>query len=179
MSTSRMGTSRAEDNLVLLLQGAGLPAPRREHRWHPTRKWRFDLAWPELMLAIEVEGGTFQRTVNRKGEIVLGSGHAGQHFIDDCEKYNSALVAGWHVVRIPSQWCFLDKEGLKGLRFVEEAYKARAAAQLCPHCKKPVAATSPATAELPSTDCSESRQEQGSSPHPSRREKQGSHDRPL
>lgn len=30
----------------------------REHRFHPTRRWRFDFAWPDEKVALEVEGGT-------------------------------------------------------------------------------------------------------------------------
>ena len=29
-----------------------------EYRFHPTRKWRFDYAWPENKIALEVEGGS-------------------------------------------------------------------------------------------------------------------------
>ncbi|HAT10302.1 MAG TPA: hypothetical protein DCS97_06855, partial [Planctomycetes bacterium] len=28
-----------------------------EHRFHPTRKWRFDFARPDIHLAIEIDGG--------------------------------------------------------------------------------------------------------------------------
>jgi len=34
----------------------GLPAPVFEYRFHPSRKWRFDIAWPERRVAVEVEG---------------------------------------------------------------------------------------------------------------------------
>lgn len=67
----------------------GLPEPVQELRFHPVRKWRFDFAWPDRMLAVEIEGGT--RT---KGRHTQGSG-----FEKDCEKYNAALLAGWHILR--------------------------------------------------------------------------------
>src|SRR5574343_1379917 len=38
-----------------------LPSPVREHRFHATRAWRFDLAWPEHRLAVEYDGGTYSR----------------------------------------------------------------------------------------------------------------------
>ena len=30
-----------------------IPAPVFEHRFHPTRKWRFDLSWPDHKLALD------------------------------------------------------------------------------------------------------------------------------
>jgi very-short-patch-repair endonuclease len=59
-------------------------APEREWRFHPTRKWRFDFAFPGEKLAIEVEG---RRHLTYAG------------FIEDCDKYNTALKLGWRVLR--------------------------------------------------------------------------------
>lgn len=53
------------------------------------RDWRFDFAWPDAMVAVEVEGGTWTR-----GRHVRGGGFRG-----DCEKYNAACVLGWRVLR--------------------------------------------------------------------------------
>jgi len=60
-----------------------------EHKFHEARRWRFDFAWPSLMLAVEVEGGTWV-----KGRHTRGSGYAG-----DAEKYNEAALRGWMVLR--------------------------------------------------------------------------------
>jgi hypothetical protein len=49
--------SGAERLLPLCLRAAGLPEPIREYRFAPSRRWRFDFAWPAAMLAVEVEGG--------------------------------------------------------------------------------------------------------------------------
>ena len=67
-----------------------LPNPMAEYRFHSTRKWRFDYAWPEVMLAVEVEGGTF----------VQGRHNRGASFEADCEKYAEAICAGWRVLRV-------------------------------------------------------------------------------
>ena len=77
---------------VLLLQHiyyAGLPEPVRQHRFHETRKWLFDLAWPAIFLAVEVEGGAFSG-----GRHVRGKG-----FEEDCLKYNEAVLLGWRLLR--------------------------------------------------------------------------------
>ena len=58
------------------------------------RMWRFDFAWPEIMLAVEVEGGTWG---DAKSRHTTGSG-----FAKDCEKYNQAAMLGWKVLRFPS-----------------------------------------------------------------------------
>lgn len=75
--------------LLFQLQLAGLPDPQREFLFHKKRKWRFDLAWPDLLIAVEVEGG-----------IWIGGRHVrGEGYEADCEKYNEAQLAGWMVLR--------------------------------------------------------------------------------
>lgn len=74
-------------------QALGLPPASRELTFHPTRKWRFDLAWPTRRLAVEVEGGTWSG-----GRHVRGKGYEG-----DIEKYNAAQALGWLVLRVTPQ----------------------------------------------------------------------------
>lgn len=63
----------------------------REHRFHDTRRWRFDFAFPEARVAVEIEGRGRHQTF------------AG--FRADTEKYNTALLLGWRVLRFPaSDW---------------------------------------------------------------------------
>ena len=66
-----------------------VPQPIREYRFDPIRRWRFDFAWPEQLIAIEVEGGTWRR----------GRHNRPVGFEKDCEKYNAAARAGWCVLR--------------------------------------------------------------------------------
>lgn len=61
----------------------------KEHRFHPNRKWRFDYAIPERMIALEVEGG-----VHTAGRHIRPIG-----FLNDMEKYNAAGMMGWRVLR--------------------------------------------------------------------------------
>lgn len=75
--------------LLFELQMAGFPAPEKEYLFHRKRKWRFDLAWPQLLIAIEIEGGVW----------VAGRHVRGQGYEADCEKYNEAQMAGWMVLR--------------------------------------------------------------------------------
>lgn len=67
-----------------------LPGAEREHRFHATRMWRFDIGWPALRLAVEIEGGAWG-----------GGAHTrGAHFRSDCEKYAEAACLGWRVLRV-------------------------------------------------------------------------------
>lgn len=72
-----------------MVSGDVWPNPRREFRFHPTRKWRFDFAWERERVAVEMEGGVF-----------VGGGHnQGRRYTMDCQKYNMATVMGWRVLR--------------------------------------------------------------------------------
>ena len=68
---------------------AGLPASEREYTFAPPRRWRFDFAWPQHKLAVEIEGGSW----------TLGRHTRGEGFRNDCEKYNEAVLLGWSVLR--------------------------------------------------------------------------------
>lgn len=71
----------------------GLPTPQPEHRFHESRRWRFDYAWPEHRVALEVEGGVWTRGRHTRP---LG-------FLNDCQKYNNAAALGWIVLRVTPQ----------------------------------------------------------------------------
>jgi len=60
--------------------------PVREYRFHPDRRWRFDFAWPDSLIAVEVDGNAWH---TRGG---------GRHGTDkDREKINAAAALGWRV----------------------------------------------------------------------------------
>lgn len=61
----------------------------KEFKFHPVRKWRFDYAFPEHKIALEVEGGVW-----------TGGRHTSSvGFLNDMEKYNTATLMGWRVFR--------------------------------------------------------------------------------
>lgn len=80
--------SKIEETFALHCKASGL-APVREHKFHPTRRWRFDFAFPERRVAVECEGGVWSG-----GRHTRGSGAVG-----DMEKYNAAAALGWFVFR--------------------------------------------------------------------------------
>jgi very-short-patch-repair endonuclease len=81
--------SKIEERFALHLRAAQVFQPVREYAFSPTRAWRLDFAWPELKIAVEVEGGiwTGGRHTNASG------------FIKDLEKYNALALAGWRLFR--------------------------------------------------------------------------------
>ena len=78
--------SKGEEAFALHCRVEGLK-PIREHVFHPRRKWRFDFAFPDKMVAIEIEGGVGGRHQRIGG------------FVGDCYKYNAAAGLGWRVFR--------------------------------------------------------------------------------
>jgi hypothetical protein len=83
-----------EDRALALLRVAVPEAvienfrPAREFRFSPPRLWRFDMAWPDERVALEVDGGQY----------VFGGG---RHNSDaDRDKMNSAAALGWRVLRV-------------------------------------------------------------------------------
>ena len=71
------------------------PGCKPEYSFHPTRKWMFDYAWPELKIALEIEGGIW-----KGGRHVRGKGYE-----NDCEKYSEAAVLGWRIIRCTPAQC--------------------------------------------------------------------------
>lgn len=80
-----MNTSQLEFLLASQIMALELPVPETEFRAVPTRKFRWDFAWPEHKLLVEVNGGTWG-----KGGHSTGTGIA-----RDYEKNNLANLAGY------------------------------------------------------------------------------------
>lgn len=107
--------SRWEAMLAMHIRAHRLPPPEREYRFHATRKWRFDFAWPDYFVAVEVEGGVFAR---KKG-VAGGRHNHGGGYVKDLEKYNTAVAMGWTLLR------FTDKAIRRGeaVRTIQEALR--------------------------------------------------------
>ena len=90
-----------------------LPDPVREYRFDEKRKWRLDLAFPDVLVAVELHGATYAR-----GRHTRGGG-----FAKDREKMNAAQVAGWIVLEFPSEVLKADPE--RCVRQVADAIIAR------------------------------------------------------
>ena len=98
--------SELEEQLSLLINEAGLPAPERNVRkdFIPGRQleadflWRFPPGGTFRGLAVEVQGGVWFRKETSAG---FKKGHAHPKSIErDCEKVCLAQLAGWIVLPV-------------------------------------------------------------------------------
>lgn len=82
--------------LLALVKRAKLPRPVPEYRFHDTRKFRLDFAWPEQRVGLEVDGGVW-----------VGGAHGrGTGIVRDQEKTNLAAGLGWRILRVtPAKLC--------------------------------------------------------------------------
>lgn len=111
--TGRRAAHRAdyENELAQQVQFTGLPAPILQHQFHPVRRWRFDLAWPDYKLACEIDGGIWTR-----GRHVRGAGYR-----RDCIKLNEAVILGWRVLRVTPD---MVTDG-SAIQYIEYAMRGR------------------------------------------------------
>lgn len=106
--------SQAERNFELAWKMSRRPGGEdlaREYVFHPTRKWRFDFAFPSAKLAVEIDGRA-RGNPNTPGRHQTVDGVR-----KDCEKNNEAVRLGWRVLRFPAtdrelalDWVLLVKE---------------------------------------------------------------------
>lgn len=75
----------------------GWGTPEREYRFHEPgvvfekkRQWRFDFAWPDLKLAIEIDGGVFRPMSGHRSPLGITT---------DRTKDSVAQLQGWQVHR--------------------------------------------------------------------------------
>jgi very-short-patch-repair endonuclease len=89
--------SQLELRLLVLIRASGFEEPVTEYPFakHLGRRWRFDFAWPDRWLAVEVDGGAW---VPGGGRHTRGAGFAADH-----DKFNRAALLGWRVLRFTSR----------------------------------------------------------------------------
>lgn len=82
--------SELELILANRLERAGLPMGVAQHRFVPGRQYRFDRAWPEQMVAVEVQGGIWS-----------DDGHGRKSMAArDAIKLSIAAALGWRVLPV-------------------------------------------------------------------------------
>lgn len=118
-----MAASALEAELALQLRALRVPEPITEYRFAAhhvggpgkglrdrlqaakLQDWRFDLAWPQMMFAVEIEGGAWTG-----GRHTRGAG-----FEADLVKYGAAQLLGWTIYRCGSS---LVKSGQAALTII-------------------------------------------------------------
>ena len=86
-------TSTLEELFAFQATAAGLPAFEREVCVIPGRKFRFDFAFIEQKLLVEIQGGTYNGGAHGRG---VGINR-------DYEKGNLAVMHGWRVLQFDTK----------------------------------------------------------------------------
>lgn len=111
LEAQEVSQSPAVDRLAWQLEQVLHVPVAREYRFHPTRKWRLDLALVAEKIGVEVDGGGFVHGGHNRG-----AGRRG-----DLEKDGEALKLGWLTVR-----CMPEHVNTgQALSWVEAAVKQR------------------------------------------------------
>lgn len=82
--------SELEMALLTRLERHGLSLGVGQYRFVPGRLYRFDRAWPEQFVAVEIQGGLW----------VNGAHSRGSGVERDCVKFSIAAALGWRVLPI-------------------------------------------------------------------------------
>ena len=109
--TYRTKTDKAEVfSLYWNLLAENYMQPENEYNFDKAlgRKHRFDFAWPESKVAVEINGNAW----NTKG-----GGRHGQD--DDLEKMNIAVSLGWRVVQFSP--AMIKRDPTRGIELVKDA----------------------------------------------------------
>jgi len=88
------------------LRAAGLKF-EQELKFHDERRWRFDFAFPDTKIALEIHGGTWNN----------GAHVRGKHYESDCEKACEAAILGWRILPVTGD---MVRDG-RALKLVERA----------------------------------------------------------
>lgn len=110
-----MKASSLEERFRSILDERGFVGYRREYRFSKTRKWRFDFAWPEIRLAVELQGGVYSYLPSHASAKRIASGY---------EKINAAQEDGWVVLQY-------DRSSLSAGRLEDTVMQIARVAELC------------------------------------------------
>ena len=106
-----MSRSKGEILFKAQLEEFGFPDAEEEHKVLSHRRFRFDFAWLQVSIAVEIEGGTW----------VSGRHSRGAGFESDCTKYNFATRDGWRVYRFTTKMV----ESREAIKFLTGAWPLR------------------------------------------------------
>lgn len=82
--------SHLEETLAFQIRAAKLPVPEREFKALEGRRFRWDFAWPDHSLLVEVQGGIWFK----------GGHSSGAGITRDCTKLSLATLDGWATIQV-------------------------------------------------------------------------------
>jgi very-short-patch-repair endonuclease len=105
------GGSKLEAKVAADLAARGLmEGCERQYKFHPTRKWAADFAWPDTKVILEVNGGTY----------LQGAHSRGSRQRKDYEKWTSISLMGWRLILVDT----VDvRKGIHVIRVLEAQEK--------------------------------------------------------
>lgn len=83
-------SSALEERFIRLWELLGGAPLEREYRFYPARRWKADFAHLASRTLIEIEGGVWSH----------GRHTSPRGFLNDAEKYLTATLDGWSVLRL-------------------------------------------------------------------------------
>ena len=101
-----------EYHFVREIVGEG-PGIRQRIKDANLQDWRFDFAWPNKKVAIELDGGIWTR----------GAHVRGSHYESDRKKCNTAQLHGWIVLVFTSG--MLDKDPIGCIEIIQTALRRK------------------------------------------------------
>lgn len=103
-----MKKSEAERLLLDALNEVGL-YPEAEYKFTPAKRWRFDLAFVDIRLAIEIDGS--------------GPGHNSDGAAKkDAAKRNAAIELGWRVLVYPAGSVSIEKRRIRIVAQIQRVF---------------------------------------------------------
>lgn len=99
--------STLEQELAWQIRVTGLPAPQTQYRFLPPRRFKFDFAYPDRKLAIEVNGAIW----------IQGRHTRGKGASSDAEKLSLAAIHGWRVLIVVGEQI---RDG-RAVKWIEQA----------------------------------------------------------
>jgi hypothetical protein len=90
--------------LEVKLSENGAPKGIREYKFDPTRQWRIDLAWPNKLVGVEVQGGIW----------ISGAHTRGSGILLDSEKSLAASSQGWRLIPVVPEF-ITDNTAVRGI----------------------------------------------------------------
>ena len=93
------------------LKAHGIKHYVMEYPFAPPRRWRFDFAFLEERIAVEIHGGVWS----------LGRHNRPKGYMADLEKMNTAQMMGWMVLQFTGD----DIKNGKAIAMINNAFKVR------------------------------------------------------
>lgn len=116
----RFGGSALEQTfaqaIVQCPEASVLAGFKRNYRFHESRRWEWDFAWVERRLAVELQGGQWQRGRHTRG---------GKAYQNELEKHRAAVMSDWWCLCYTTDDIMKNDGALLAVREVMRAYELR------------------------------------------------------